>query len=64
MHFSYGMLLHSHSRTFLSKTDIVDIGGLVGDGRGCAIEFRDVDREWLVVRLGPILQDAERNLFA
>ena len=42
--------------TRLDKTGIIDsVDVLVGNSRRCAIEFRDVDREWLVVRLGPVL---------
>ena len=35
---------------------------LVGDGGRRAVKLRDVDSERLVIRFGPILQDAERNL--
>jgi len=40
------------------------MGLLVRDGCRRAVEFRDINGEWLVIRLGPILQDAERHLLA
>lgn len=37
---------------------------MVGDGGDCAVEFLDADREWLIVRLRAILQDAQCDLLA
>src|SRR5438128_3410336 len=37
---------------------------LIGDRCCRAVELRDVDSERLVIRLGAILQDTERNLLA
>ena len=36
---------------------------LIGNRRSCAVELRDVYRERFVIRLGTILQEAERHRF-
>ena len=43
-------MLLGRTETRLDETGIIDsVEVLVGDGRSRTIEFRDVDREWLVV---------------
>ena len=44
--------------------DRTALAARIRDGGRRSIELRDADAERLVVGLGPVLQDAERHLFA
>ena len=48
-------LLSRSGNTLCGKAGIDIVWILVSDGRSRTIEFRDVDREWFVIRLGPVL---------